>query len=876
MGSLFRSESMSLLRLYFERSAARTTIDELGTLGLVQFVDLNPEQTNFGRAFSANVAQCDDMARRVRYLLEQIDSDESIETPELGFAPVDYAARAPAVRLDDLDNRLSEHESALVQMNGHFEQLQVQESELIELRYVLEKGSQFFTDAPRLTQAAYGTVGLGSEGTAGPMSSIFGEGVSPLPGSGTSNNYAPLAGDGEDSAAPSQLLSYFAGVIPKSKQSPFERVLFRATRGNCFVRFSDIPEPLLDPATSERVEKAAFMVFYSGSEVKAKVAKICNAFTANRYPFPDDVDAQMVAYRQCRERLADLEKVISVSMSQRRSLLQGVASELALWDEKIRREKAVYHHLNMLNYDTSNSLFIADVWTPTYAIPDVRASLNVGRARAQAQVPSVLEERSFGKNTPPTHFKLNRFTQVFHGIVESYGVACYQEVNPAPFTVITFPFLFAVMFGDVGHGVLMTLFAAYVVLNEKRMVRRKLDEFMQTCYDGRYMLLLMGIFSIFTGFIYNELFAVPMNLFGSRWEYPKDALMACGIDNCADPAAVKNPLKPYPFGFDPIWKTSQTGLLFFNSYKMKLSIVFGVTQMVLGICMSYLNAKHFKDPLDVWYVFIPQMIFMNAIFGYLVVLIILKWTTNWDSDACRADPNCLAPDLKSVLINMFMAPGSSVEVGQLYPGQGMVQPLLVLAALIAVPWMLFPKPLILRARHNQKMKDAYRPLVDEGENEGVGLLASEGQTIGEGESMPGNSLALDGDGGDDDEEEFNFADLFVNQMIHTIEFVLGAISNTASYLRLWALSLAHAELSDVFLEKLLYMTMESGSTIAMIIGFFMWIGATLGVLMFMESLSAFLHALRLHWVEFQNKFYNLHGDGKKFEAFDYRKLGAEE
>merc|ERR1719428_1876159 len=96
--------------------------------------------------------------------------------------------------------------------------------------------------------------------------------------------------------------------------------------------------------------------------------------------------------------------------------------------------------------------------------------------------------------------------------------------------------------------------------------------------------------------------------------------------------------------------------------------------------------------------------------------------------------------------------------------------------------------------------------------------------------------------------EFDFGEEFVHQIIHTIEFVLGAVSNTASYLRLWALSLAHAQLSTVFWEKVMVDNMLGGP-VAIVCSFFVWFLCTMGVLMVMESLSAFLHALRLHWVE---------------------------
>lgn len=53
----------------------------------------------------------------------------------------------------------------------------------------------------------------------------------------------------------------------------------------------------------------------------------------------------------------------------------------------------------------------------------------------------------------------------------------------------------------------------------------------------------------------------------------------------------------------------------------------------------------------------------------------------------------------------------------------------------------------------------------------------------------------------------------------------------------------------------------------MVLGFPVLLGATFGILMCMDTMECFLHTLRLHWVEFQNKFFK--GDGFPFVYYSF-------
>merc|ERR1719411_891287 len=82
---------------------------------------------------------------------------------------------------------------------------------------------------------------------------------------------------------------------------------------------------------------------------------------------------------------------------------------------------------------------------------------------------------------------------------------------------------------------------------------------------------------------------------------------------------------PYVFGIDPIWQVSENKIMFQNAFKMKVSILLGVMHMLFGVFMSLWNNIYFKNKLNIFAEFIPQVIFLCAMFGYLCFLVVIKW-----------------------------------------------------------------------------------------------------------------------------------------------------------------------------------------------------------------------------------------------------------
>lgn len=184
----------------------------------------------------------------------------------------------------------------------------------------------------------------------------------------------------------------------------------------------------------------------------------------------------------------------------------------------LAKEKALSEVLNMVKWlEGGDGTFIGYFWAPAEDQNIIEEKL---AEYAAVRVTAYGGDHNIKR---PTYIKTNEVTGVYQFIVDTYGIANYLEANPALLTIVTFPFFFGMMFGDMGHGSLLVIGGMVLTIGGPELTKGTGFELFSF---ARYLLLLMGIMAFYCGFIYNEWFAIPTNLFGSCYDINKAECLA--------------------------------------------------------------------------------------------------------------------------------------------------------------------------------------------------------------------------------------------------------------------------------------------------------------------------------------------------------------
>ncbi|GMM57432.1 H(+)-transporting V0 sector ATPase subunit A [Maudiozyma humilis] len=856
---IYRSADMTYVQLYVPLETARGVVCLLGSMGLLMFRDLNARTSEFQRSYVQQLRQLEDTQR----FLAELDAVASRHAGQLGPPSPPAAAAAAAAAtvassgLDDDANAMHDIAAEIQHVHERVQNLDASLSDvnaklaaLVETRYIVFKAARFLEVNPGIA----GRISRDDES--------FSFSIDSEPSNAVPNNDNDDSGMILGSGIHAQFM--VLGAVRRDRVPTLNRILWRLLRGNLYFHNIPIEEQLLQGGggadANTPVDKDCVIIFTHGEALIAKVRRVVESLGGTTVPLDREHFPQTHALN---DEITDLQQISQSTEQALLTELLVVNDQILAWNATVHREKCIYATLNLFRQETHG--LVAEGWLPDADLTDLQLALRDFGESVGSEFSTVVSVIHTNKS-PPTFHRTNKFTGAFQAIVDAYGIATYQEINPGLATITTFPFMFAIMFGDMGHGLILFMIAAFLILNERKFGAMIRDEIFDMAFTGRYVLVLMGFFSMYTGLMYNDMFSKPLTLFKSGWEWPSSFKEGENIS--------AKSVGTYPFGLDWGWHSTENALLFSNSYKMKLSILMGFIHMTYSYMFSYINYKRRGSRVDIIGNFIPGLIFMQSIFGYLSWAIVFKWSKDWVKDGKAA------PGLLNMLINMFLAPGKIDE--PLYKGQAFLQQVLLLAALVCVPWLLLYKPLTLRKQNNNAKMRGYENIQDQ--NADHDLMEAEQRNHDE---TNGEMVITDfgNDNQDDDSDgsghghgdaEFNFGDIMIHQVIHTIEFCLNCISHTASYLRLWALSLAHAQLSSVLWDMTIqnsFTSKNSGSPLAVFTVFFlfaMWFVLTVCVLVLMEGTSAMLHALRLHWVEAMSKFFE--GEGYAYEPFSFSNL----
>jgi V-type H+-transporting ATPase subunit a len=489
-------------------------------------------------------------------------------------------------------------------------------------------------------------------------------------------------------------LKTFYGLVPTENVNILRKILFRYSRGNLLINMVNLDNShyvVEEYKNKNIVQKSLIFVITPCGEGNRFVKEIEKQLFYQRFeelemPFAHNLDEMRL---ETEQNLNDNIEILDVTNDKIKKILRNIIGIKGVGDINFISicQLIIAREMNfaekMFLVEKRDVLYSVMIWIPSkyYDYIDGGLSDLTIDDYDPSEIPPrliKLESNNLHKlkvKKTPTYFELNALSAPFQEIVDTYGVPRYKEANPGLFTIISFPFFFGLMFGDVGHGSLV-LFAGIIMV-------ATIHDKNHSLYQAKWMIFLMGFFATYCGLIYSEWFASVLPVFKSCYDV-SDAHFKRKEGECN-----------YPIGFDYIWYLSENETAFLNSFKMKFSIIIGVIQMLFGVILKASNGIYFGLWENVVFEAIPQFLFMFATFGYMSIAIILKWLTDWTGRESEAVS----------IIQMFIN-FTSVDVPLFGDGtaQKTLQNIFLWVCVIGFFVMLIPKPIVVYCRNKKKQQ----------------------------------------------------------------------------------------------------------------------------------------------------------------------------
>nr|MDO8081796.1 V-type ATPase 116kDa subunit family protein [Candidatus Freyarchaeota archaeon] len=641
---------------------------------------------------------------------------------------------------------------------------------------------------------------------------------------------------------PGRYVYAVAGTVPTIRSGTLKWRIKEVTEGNYVFRSASI-------AGGRDVVFIAILNQYRGV-----VERILTAFGFEEFKVPPDVKGTLKdVMTKTQAKIKKLEEDLQNLEEKRMGIIKEWGYQLLICRELLEIERDRIDAKKYLRI-TKSTIEVWG-WVPLSEVKKLRNAIdNVTEKTAIIEV----TKNPPTEETPPTKMVNSRIFSPYQKLVKGFGIPNYRETDPTKLMTLTLPFFFGLMFPDVAHGVILTLFALAILA--WRLKRPAITGIMAYIYEGAGLLVLCGLSAIIFGFLFGE-------VFGST--------------------AIINPLWYYPFG-------TTDG----NFRLLRLAIVIGVIEITFGFSVRFANlVRKGQKKLAV---FQPLFLILFYLGAFLIIysdeysVNFMNWGSPWGASTSKL----------SQLVTNYFTPSVGLSVSNLPTmWQAMtpfwyttIRPLKVLEPLGIGTYLMDTHlwhSLELIAQIQYFLGDhllhetlSYVQLIVNITTTSWSpvILLPPVQFLTYGFVLIPLFVSLFG--------SIYFSHDRAEGFSEQLDYLISCLSHSISFARIFALAAVHAILSEIFLglpgpPKLatLYEPTYLPELIGISQGIFrailpelieapvvqvvseslLW-AAVGGILVIgLEGLLSFMNSLRLHWVEFFSKFYA--GDGREFAPF---------